>query len=661
MKKPGQKHLTSVVLLLAVIAIGHFYWYLSPSFQEETAPTELNLAGDWDVCLSSGPVAEDCEWRKVRVPADIPGSLRSGFKGWMIYRKRFNAPSSCMGSGAGCILFFGEIGDAAEARLNGVSIGHTGAFPPHARYAKHYPVHLDLSHDLLKAGVDANELVMTVYSMKTVQAGIRRGPVGIFSSTQGFKTAQSFVAVTVFVPILGFAGLFLIALLTSFVAFVEGSEDERLHSYARYCFASSIFLLSFSEVPREYLPIWISGYLHFALRALSDWAYFEMIRQFYGFSEWTKKVFRPLYLAAILAFLLAFAAQLLFGDIRNAGAGFDTSYAILRVAVPLLVLPHVLGIVGSFRERKTAAGKFFVFFFSVMLILQVHDSLIFHGYLSGNYAVKIYPFFIGICFGLVVLQRKQREREALLVAQENAIHAAQVAHDIRSPLAALNVVLNDIHHLPGDHGAILLGAAGRIQDIANSLVEKNRRRSANTDEPISVQSIPSLVDALVNEKKVQFRLRSGIVIETRALRGLDLFARVQPGELKRVLSNLLDNAVEAVDELGAVCVEVFSDGAVVKIQIIDNGRGIPAVVLSRLGHRGATFGKTGGSGLGLYHARVRAESWGGGLLVESAEGKGTTVTLLIPRSESSEWIEPGMRVGLSEAVELPVSGSIQGY
>ena len=73
------------------------------------------------------------------------------------------------------------------------------------------------------------------------------------------------------------------------------------------------------------------------------------------------------------------------------------------------------------------------------------------------------------------------------------------------------------------------------------------------------------------------------------------------------------------------------------IQTRDNGKGIPPDILTKLGNRGETHGKAGGSGLGLYHARTTVESWGGRLRIESEVGKGTTVLVTLPAVPPPAW------------------------
>lgn len=104
----------------------------------------------------------------------------------------------------------------------------------------------------------------------------------------------------------------------------------------------------------------------------------------------------------------------------------------------------------------------------------------------------------------------------------------------------------------------------------------------------------------------------------------------EASQLERLLSNLLDNAVEAVRDEGQVTVTTALVKGMIELTVKDTGRGIPADVLPRLGQKRATFGKAEGSGLGLYHAKSCVESWGGSLQVDSKLGEGTTVRLRLP-------------------------------
>ncbi|OGR77568.1 MAG: hypothetical protein A2X40_06710 [Elusimicrobia bacterium GWC2_65_9] len=252
----------------------------------------------------------------------------------------------------------------------------------------------------------------------------------------------------------------------------------------------------------------------------------------------------------------------------------------------------------------------------------------------------------------------------LEVEKESAVRriAEQVAHDIRSPLAALDSVLNDLSQLPEEKRVLIRSAVGRIRDIANNLIAKNRTaaRVGSGSKPEaheaegesgSVQLLSGLVDSLITEKRLQFRSQLGVEIDSRLdPSSYGLFAAIPASEFKRVLSNLINNAVESLPGKGLVTIRLASSVDGTEIVVRDSGQGIPPDVLARLGQRGETHGKPGGSGLGLHHARTSVESWGGSLTIDSEPGRGTTVAIRLPRARPPEWfvsevaISPGASI-----------------
>lgn len=116
-----------------------------------------------------------------------------------------------------------------------------------------------------------------------------------------------------------------------------------------------------------------------------------------------------------------------------------------------------------------------------------------------------------------------------------------------------------------------------------------------------------------------------------------IFSDINVREFKRLLSNLINNAVEALENNGQVIVSLTQNQDYALLSITDNGHGIPSELLTRLTQKGETHGKKDGFGFGLYHARMTVESWGGGLKIESTINKGTTVSLLLPLAKASTW------------------------
>jgi signal transduction histidine kinase len=224
--------------------------------------------------------------------------------------------------------------------------------------------------------------------------------------------------------------------------------------------------------------------------------------------------------------------------------------------------------------------------------------------------------------------------------------ASQVSHDIRSPLAALEVAIKSII-LPEEQRILIRSALGRIKDIANNLLQKNRNLSAKyalPDSPMdseekSSQLLSSLIEELISEKRLQFRAKINIEINSTIDEdAYGIFSEVNSREFKRLLSNLINNAVDSLNENGKVTVSLTKTKDLAQLTIVDNGCGIPPAILSRLGKRGESYGKTEGSGLGLYHAKTTVESWGGHLEINSTLKIGTSVTVVLPLSKPPYWL-----------------------
>ncbi len=217
---------------------------------------------------------------------------------------------------------------------------------------------------------------------------------------------------------------------------------------------------------------------------------------------------------------------------------------------------------------------------------------------------------------------------AFLLARRLALADAadQLAHDLRSPLAALDSALGTGRGLPEPQRAGAESAVRRLRAIAEEALL--RRSGAPAASGAQVCGLAALVEPLVAEKRLRFGARPGLRIEAD-LRP-DVFARVEPAPFLRALSNLIDNGVEALEGAGRVEIALERRGGQVEARVVDDGRGIPAGLLGRLGRRGATFGKPGGRGLGLSHARACARAWGGSLALKRRPGGGTQAALLLP-------------------------------
>jgi signal transduction histidine kinase len=214
----------------------------------------------------------------------------------------------------------------------------------------------------------------------------------------------------------------------------------------------------------------------------------------------------------------------------------------------------------------------------------------------------------------------------------------QVAHDIRSPLAALSVLEKELEKLSDDSRHLLTSAISRIREIITDLLQKNKDEtvidnSGFNRKPSEVKehSILNDIEEIISEKRVQHRIRTGIHIELEVDDSSNkLFGKFSSIEFRRIISNLLDNAVESLGNNGIIIITANVFEGQMSLTISDNGKGIPKSILPKLGFEGVTYGKKYGNGLGLYHARKTIESWNGKLTIDSLLGKGTTIHIILP-------------------------------
>jgi two-component system phosphate regulon sensor histidine kinase PhoR len=143
------------------------------------------------------------------------------------------------------------------------------------------------------------------------------------------------------------------------------------------------------------------------------------------------------------------------------------------------------------------------------------------------------------------------------------------------------------------------------------------------------------VNAAAEDFSVRAR-QKGLELEIEVSDGLPL---IEGGanNLRRVLDNLLGNALKFTPEGGIVSLRAFEQDDRVMMQVSDTGIGIPADQLERVFERfyqvdGSARRKYGGAGLGLALVKDIVEAYGGEVLVDSEVDEGSTFTVALPRA-----------------------------
>ncbi|MFA5139396.1 MAG: ATP-binding protein [Elusimicrobiota bacterium] len=218
---------------------------------------------------------------------------------------------------------------------------------------------------------------------------------------------------------------------------------------------------------------------------------------------------------------------------------------------------------------------------------------------------------------------------------------ANVSHELRTPLASIKAyaetlrsgALDDAEHRM-EFVLEIERHADRMTRLVDDLlelsaIESGRRLPAL--EPVSLMRLASEVVSgvkpLAERKRIALRLDPfGDLPDVQADRG----------QLKQVLTNLLDNAIKFTPEGGSVRVSAQASQDGVAVSVRDTGPGIPTEHLQRIFERFYRVDKArsrelGGTGLGLAIVKHIVEAHGGSAGVESEPGKGSRFFFILPR------------------------------
>lgn len=221
---------------------------------------------------------------------------------------------------------------------------------------------------------------------------------------------------------------------------------------------------------------------------------------------------------------------------------------------------------------------------------------------------------------------------------------SSVSHELRTPLTAIRgwgetakMSIGADEELVAKGIDVVLSEADRLSGLVEELLDFSRMQSGR----LTVNTMP--VDA-------SYLLESAADMYTELARqqGIELsynkplVSSVVLGDgdrLKQVFINIIDNAVKYTEKGGLVLVTETREEGCVRIVVKDTGVGIPASDIDRVKEKFFKSNKTvRGSGIGLAVADEIIKQHQGLLFLESTEGVGTTVTIVLPLYEEPEEI-----------------------
>ena len=210
--------------------------------------------------------------------------------------------------------------------------------------------------------------------------------------------------------------------------------------------------------------------------------------------------------------------------------------------------------------------------------------------------------------------------------------AGMVGHDIRNPLQAMISELylerSDIESLPD--GEAKQNLQESISSIEENVFYINKIVADLQDfaRPLNPKKEKVEVEQAIKDALNIVKVPSNIVIEVKTQEKLPLL-NTDSTMLKRILVNLIQNAVQAMTNGGNLTIETTSQKQQIKIAIQDTGEGIPQQIQAKLFTPLITT-KSKGQGFGLAVVKRMTEAIGGNISFETQESKGTTFTVQFP-------------------------------
>jgi signal transduction histidine kinase len=222
-------------------------------------------------------------------------------------------------------------------------------------------------------------------------------------------------------------------------------------------------------------------------------------------------------------------------------------------------------------------------------------------------------------------QLLQSERLSLLGTMVSSI-----IHDFKNPMSA---ILSSADYL-GNHASsdttrrlaeIIRASATRMVDMTEELLDFARGTINLRPTPTSTRRLLELLD-----QEILQRIRdSGARVEV----GSDDVGPLLLDERRivRCLMNIVKNANEAVGSEGTIRIEMRDADPNLAISIEDDGPGVPEAIRRRMFEPFITYGKKGGTGLGMAISKATMDAHGGKIWLESESKRGATFRLLVPK------------------------------
>ncbi|WP_295414037.1 ATP-binding protein [uncultured Thiodictyon sp.] len=235
------------------------------------------------------------------------------------------------------------------------------------------------------------------------------------------------------------------------------------------------------------------------------------------------------------------------------------------------------------------------------------------------------------------LEHAVRQATAALLAQSRELGRAErlaavgavsagLAHELRNPLAGIQMACGTLHRAlgEGEHAARIAAVIDELKRV-NHLLTSQVDAARHLPEPLEAVAVGQLIDALLI--LLRYQIPERITIEAQVPSGLRCL--LPAAGLRQALLNLVLNAVQAMPGAGRIQIAASLTDGELAISVTDSGPGFPEDLL-RAGIRPFATSRPGGTGLGLAMVRRFVRDHDGELQLANQTPQGAAVTLRLP-------------------------------
>jgi signal transduction histidine kinase len=245
---------------------------------------------------------------------------------------------------------------------------------------------------------------------------------------------------------------------------------------------------------------------------------------------------------------------------------------------------------------------------------------------------------------LTVLHSTQELQSRLLLADSSATInrlSAALAHELASPIGTASSAIDTLLAVSARQAEAAPGDQKRLAELQSDLLKSLRHSMQRLKKLVDrFHHVTNLDETATQQANVNEILRTAVE-DVKEETG-DVSFRLQlnplpdmscrPQQLLAVFENVLTNAAQAMDGAGTVSVTTSTSGSRLEVTIQDTGRGIAPEKLARIFDPmfEVAEGRVSTGNWSLFTSRQFIKDHGGEMRIQSEEGRGTTVTVLLP-------------------------------